>query len=181
MLNKITDEQKAEVLETAAHIKFIIDKFSAYALNTNQIDAKTNSDIVLTKFWMDNVEKLFCDDSYVSIIDNMSYSLREICRSRILQEPGDEYIEDLNILIEDGEKYSAPTQEEVIQYVLDIIKSRKASDNDENETVIEKLFNSSIIKDGMRMSTPKFFDYISEIPFFIWANSVILKCMLSRT
>lgn len=160
MLNKITDEQKAEVLETAAHIKFIIDKFSAYALNTNNIDAKTNSDIVLTKFWMDNVEKLFFDDAYVSIINNMSYSLREICRSRILQEPGDEYIEDLNILIEDGEKYSAPTQEEVIQYVLDIIKSRKASDNDENETVIEKLFNSSIIKDGMRMSTPKFFDYI---------------------
>lgn len=160
MLNKITDEQKAEVLETAAHIKFIIDKFSAYALNTNQIDAKTNSDIVLTKFWMDNVEKLFFDDAYVSIINNMAYSLREICRSRILQEPGDEYIEDLNILIEDGEKYSAPTKEEVIQYVLDIIKSRKASDNDENETVIEKLFNSSIIKDGMLVSTPKFFDYI---------------------
>lgn len=160
MLNKITEEQKAEVLETAAHIKFIIDKFSTYALNTNNIDAKTNSDIVLTKFWMDNVEKLFFDDAYVSIINNMAYSLREICRSRILQEPGDEYVEDLNILIEDGEKYSAPAQDEVIRYVLDIIKSRKVSDNDENEAVIEKLFNSSIIKDRMLMSTTKFFDYI---------------------
>lgn len=160
MLNKITEEQKAEVLETAAHIKFIIDKFSTYALNTNNIDAKTNSDIVLTKFWMDNVEKLFFDDAYVSIINNMAYSLREICRDRILQEPGDEYIEDLNILIEDGEKYSAPAQDEVIRYVLDIIKSRKVSDNDENEAVIEKLFNSSIIKDRMLMSTTKFFDYI---------------------
>ena len=160
MLNKITDEQKAEVLETAAHIKFIIDKFSTYALNTNNIDAKTNSDIVLTKFWMDNVEKLFFDDAYVSIINSMAYSLREICRDRILQEPGDEYIEDLNILIEDGEKYSASTQDEVIRYVLDIIKSRKDSDNDENETVIEKLFNSSIIKNGMCVSAPKFFDYI---------------------
>ena len=160
MLNKITDEQKAEVLETAAHIKFIIDKFSKGALHPAEINSNMNSDIVLTKFWMDNVEKLFCDDAYVSIINNMTYSLREIFRDRILQEPGDEYIEDLNILIEDGEKYSAPTQDEVIQYVLDIIKSRKVSDNDENETVIEKLFNSSIIKDRMLMSTTKFFDYI---------------------
>ena len=160
MLNKITDEQKAEVLETAAHIKFIIDKFSAYALNNNAIDAKMNSNIVLTKFWMDNVEKLFNEVAYVSIINNMAYSLRETCREKILHEPGDEYIEDLNILIEDGEKYSSYTQDEVLQYVLNIIKSRKASDNDENETVIEKLFNSSIIKDGMCETTPKFFDYI---------------------
>ena len=160
MLNKITEEQKAEVLETAAHIKFIIDKFSKGALHPAEINSNMNSDIVLTKFWMDNVEKLFCDDAYVSIINNMTYSLRGIFRDRILQEPGDEYIDDLNILIEDGEKYSAPTQDEVIQYVLDIIKSRKVSDNDENETVIEKLFNSSIIKDRMLMSTTKFFDYI---------------------
>ena len=160
MLNKITDEQKAEVLETAAHIKFIIDKFSKGALYTDTININMNPDIVLTKFWMDNVEKLFNENAYVSIINNMTYSRRETCRERILQEPGDEYIEDLNILIEDGEKYNTPTQDEVLRYVLDIIKSRKASDNDENETVIEKLFNSSIIKDGMCESTPKFFDYI---------------------
>ena len=160
MLNKITEEQKAEVLEAAAHIKFIIDKFSKGALYTDTINFNMNPDIVLTKFWMDNVEKLFNEDAYVSIINNMPYSRRETCRERILQEPGDEYIEDLNILIEDGEKYNTPTQDEVLRYVLDIIKSRKASDNDENETVIEKLFNSSIIKDGMCESTPKFFDYI---------------------
>ena len=160
MLNKITDKQKAEVLETVAHIKFIIDKFSAYALNANRIDDKMNPDIVLTKFWMDNVEKLFYGDAYVCIINNMAYSLRETFREKILQEPGDEYIEDLNILIEDGEKYGTYTQEAVLNYVLSIIKSRKASDNDENETVIEKLFNSSIIKDRMCASTPKFFDYI---------------------
>ena len=160
MLNKITEEQKAEVLEAAAHIKFIIDKFSKGTLHRDTININMNPDIVLTKFWMDNVEKLFNEDAYVSIINSMTYSRRETCRERILQEPGYEYIEDLNILIEDGEKYNTPTQDEVLRYVLDIIKSRKASDNDENETVIEKLFNSSIIKDGMCESTPKFFDYI---------------------
>ena len=160
MLNKITEEQKAEVLEAAAHIKFIIDKFSKGALYTDTININMNPDIVLTKFWMDNVEKLFNEDAYVSIINSMTYSRRETCRERILQEPGDEYIEDLNILIEDGEKYNTRTQDEVLLYVLAIIKSRKDSDNDENETVIEKLFNSSIIKDGMCETTPKFFDYI---------------------
>ena len=120
MLNKITEEQKAEVLEAAAHIKFIIDKFSTYALNNNAIDAKMNSDIVLTKFWMDNVEKLFNEDAYVSIINNMTYSRGETCREKILHEPGDEYIEDLNnILIET-----------MVKYIMDIIKSYDGKENE---------------------------------------------------
>ena len=110
MLNKITDEQKAAVLETVAHIKFIVDKFSAGALNTRVIDNGMDSNIVLTKFWMDNVEKLFEKNAYAKIIDAMPYSLKDTFRERLLQESGDEYVEDINILIEDGEKYDAFTQ-----------------------------------------------------------------------
>lgn len=163
MLNKITDEQKAAVLETVAHIKFIIDKFSAGALNTRVIDNGMDSNIVLTKFWMDNVEKLFEKNAYAKIIDAMPYSLKDTFRKRLLQESGDEYVEDINILIEDGEKYDAFTQSDVFRYVFDIIKSKKIFDGDENEAAIEKLFNSSLMEYG-RYGTndyaSKFFDYI---------------------
>ena len=163
MLNKITDEQKAAVLETAAHIKFIVDKFSAGALNTRVLDNGMDPNIVLTKFWMDNVEKLFEKNAYAKIIDAMPYSLKDTFRKRLLQESGDEYVEDINILIEDGEKYDAFTQSDVFRYVFDIIKSKKIFDGDENEAAIEKLFNSSLMKYGrydINDYASKFFDYI---------------------
>lgn len=166
MLNKITDEQKATVLETAAHIKFIIDKFSLQAVNLSTIENAENKDVVLTTFWMDNVGKLFknVNGPYTDMIRNMPYSLKGLADDILTGECSDVYLEDIKTLIENAEKYGAEEQRNAFSYILSIIMSRH-DDDDTNEHAIEMLFDSKLMDYAnygvtYENTRTKFFDYI---------------------